>query len=57
MQDALLGKVPAEMTYLYQPLSEKMDSGLREDIAAAFVGKAVKMVAQPPKTTAPLNVP
>ncbi|MGP8233957.1 MAG: hypothetical protein ACLQVW_00885 [Limisphaerales bacterium] len=53
MQDALLGKVPAEMTYLYQPLSEKMDSGLREDIAAAYVGKAVKMVAEPPKPKEP----
>jgi hypothetical protein len=53
MQDALLGKVPAEMTYLYHPLSEKMDSGLREDMAAAYVGKAVKMVAEPPKPKQP----
>lgn len=59
MQDALLGKIPAEITYLYQPLSEKMDSGLREDIAAAFVGKTVRMVAQAPrpKESAPANPP
>lgn len=59
MQDALLGKIPAEITYLYQPLSEKMDSGLREDIAAAFVGKTVKMVAQAPrpKESATANPP
>jgi hypothetical protein len=49
LQDALLGKHPTENTYLYKPLPESMDAEMREDIAAAYVGKPVTILAQPPK--------
>jgi hypothetical protein len=53
LQDALLGKYPTENTYLYRPLPESMDAGMREDIAAAYVGKPVAILAQPPKPKEP----
>ena len=42
-----------ENTYLYKPLPESMDPGMREDIAAAYVGKPVAILAQPPKPKEP----
>jgi len=52
LQNALLGKCPPEITYLYKPLPATLKPELREDIAAAAVGKPVKIVAQPPKPAA-----
>jgi hypothetical protein len=52
LQDALLGKCPPEVTFLYKPLPETLKPELREDIAAAAVGKPVKIVAQRPKPAA-----
>jgi hypothetical protein len=48
LQDALLGKCPPELTFLYKPLSNSIKPELREEIAAAAVGKPVKIVAQRP---------
>lgn len=53
LQDALLGKCPPEITFLYKPLSPNLKPELRENIAAAAVGKPVKIVAQAPKPTGP----
>jgi len=56
LQDAMLGKCPPELTYLYKPLPSSLKSELREDIAAAAVGKPVRILAQAPKpTTAALH--
>jgi hypothetical protein len=57
LQDALLGKCPPEITYLYKPLPPTLKPELREDIAAAAVGKPVKIVAQAPKATRPAATP
>ena len=48
LQDALLGKCPPEVTYLYKPLPETLNPELRQNIAAAACGKPVKIVAQAP---------
>lgn len=52
LQDALLGKCPPEVTFLYKPLSEKLSPELRENIAAAAVGKPVKIMARKAKAPA-----
>lgn len=58
LQEAILGKQPPEITYLYKPLSPGLKPELRENIAAAAVGKPVKIVAQPPQpTTAATSAP
>jgi len=57
LQDAILGKCPPEITYLYKPLPSTLKPELREDIAAAAVGKPVKIVAQAPKATRPPATP
>ena len=48
LNDALLGKCAPEVTYLYKPLPTNMKPDLRENIAAAAVGKPVKIIAQTP---------
>lgn len=50
MEDALLGKFPTEITQLYKPLPSGLKPELRENIAAAAVGKPVKLVAEPPSS-------
>jgi hypothetical protein len=59
LQDALLGKCPPEITYLYKPLPDSLKPELRENIAAAAVGKPVKIVAQAPRPLAgePVTAP
>ena len=52
MEDAILGKCPTEITYLCKPLDASLNAELRNNIAAAAVGKPVKIVAQPPKPRA-----
>jgi hypothetical protein len=49
LQDALLGKCAPEVTYLYKPLPTGMNGDLRENVAAAAVGKPVKILGQAPK--------
>jgi hypothetical protein len=50
MESALLGECPPEITYLCKPLSKNLDPQLRNDIAAAAVGKPVGIVATGPKS-------
>jgi hypothetical protein len=50
LENAILGKCPTEITYLTKPLPADMNPELRNNIAAAAVGKPVKIVAQPPKS-------
>ncbi len=57
LQDAILGKCPPEITYLYKPLPSTMKPELREDIAAAAVGKPVKIVAQAPQPRSSATTP
>ena len=57
LQDALLGKCPPEVTYLYKPLPETLNPELRANIAAAACGKPVKIVAQAPKPISAEAVP
>jgi hypothetical protein len=47
LEKAILGKCPAEITQLHKPLPAAMNADLRENIAAAAVGKPVKIVAHP----------
>jgi len=49
LESALLGNSPPENTYLYKPLPEKFQGDLRTNIAAAAVGRPVKIVAQGPR--------
>ena len=49
MKDALLGKCPPEITYLYKPISADHDEDTREDIAEAWVGGSPRIMAQPPR--------
>jgi hypothetical protein len=53
LEDAILGKCPTEITQLHQPLSSTLNEDLRKNIAAAAVGKPVKIVAKGPKSGAP----
>ena len=48
MEKALLGEVPTEITYLAEPLPLRMDATLKSNIAAAAVGKPVKLMARSP---------
>ena len=57
LEDALLDKCPVELTYLSEPLPTKYNSSVRENIAAAVVGKPVKNVAMRPRTIAPSLAP
>jgi hypothetical protein len=50
LEDAILGKCPTEITQLTKPLPADMNSDLRSNIAAAAVGKSVKIVAKGPKS-------
>jgi hypothetical protein len=49
LENAILGKCPPEITYLTHPLPADMNPELRSNIAAAAVGKPVKIIAKPPK--------
>jgi hypothetical protein len=49
LQDAILGKCPPEITDLYKPLPATLKPELRENIAAAAVGKSVTIVAKTPR--------
>jgi len=53
LEKAILGKCPAEVTQLNKPLPADMNADLRENIAAAAVGKPVKIFAGKPRTGAP----
>jgi hypothetical protein len=57
LQDAILGKCPPEITNLYKPLPASLKPELRENIAAAAVGKPVKLVARPPRAKATTPTP
>ena len=50
LESALLGKCPTEITQLTKPLPAHMNSDLRNNIAAAAVGRSVKIVAKGPKS-------
>jgi hypothetical protein len=45
--------LPPEIACLYKPLPSTLKPELRENIAAAAVGKPVKILAQAPKPTRP----
>jgi hypothetical protein len=49
LESAILGKCPTEITQLTRPLPAHMNSDLRQNIAAAAVGKSVKIVAKAPR--------
>jgi hypothetical protein len=51
LENAILGKCPTEITQLHKPLAADMNSDLRNNIAAAAVGKSVKIVAKSPQGT------
>jgi hypothetical protein len=46
LEQAILGKCPAEITQLCKPLPAALDEDLRKNIAAAAVGKPVQLVGQ-----------
>jgi flagellar basal body-associated protein FliL len=50
LEDAILGKCPAEITQLHQPLPAHMNADLRNNIAAAAVGKPVTIMAKGPRS-------
>jgi hypothetical protein len=52
LENAILGKCPTEITQLRKPLPLDMNSELRNNIAAAAVGKPVKIVAKAPNAAA-----
>jgi hypothetical protein len=49
LENAILGKCPTEITQLTKPLPADMNADLRSNIAAAAVGKSVKIVAKAPR--------
>ena len=49
LENAILGECPVEITFLHKPLPKGIEPELRKNIAAAAVGKAVKIVAKPPQ--------
>jgi hypothetical protein len=57
LEDAILGKCPTEITQLHKPLAPDLNSDLRNNIAAAAVGKSVKIVAKAPKGTSSPPMP
>jgi hypothetical protein len=52
MENAILGKCPTEITYLCKPLDANLNPDLRNNIAAAAVGKPVKIIAKAPNAPA-----
>jgi hypothetical protein len=50
LEDAILGKCPAEITQLHRPLPAHMNADLRNNIAAAAVGKPVTIMAKGPRS-------
>jgi len=52
LEDAILGKCPTEITQLVKPLSSSLNPELRENIAAAAVGKSVQILAKGPNRSA-----
>ena len=57
MERALKGEIPAEITYLYEPLSKKYDEETRNDIANTWVAGTPKSVARPPQPGAARKSP
>lgn len=53
LEDAILGQCPTQITQLTHPLPPDLNSDLRTNIAAAAVGKPIKMMAQAPKGKTP----
>ena len=53
LEDAALGKCPTEKTFLDKPIPENYKPEMRENIAAALVGKPVNIVARAPKSKKP----
>ena len=49
LEDAILGKCPTEITQLVKPLPVNLNTDLRDNMAAAAVGKPVKIVAKAPR--------
>lgn len=54
LEDAILGKCPTEITQLHKPLPTNMDAELKGNVAAAAVGKPVKVIAKSPKPKVPV---
>jgi hypothetical protein len=50
LEEAILGQCPTEITQLCKPLPTNMNSDLRKNIAAAAMGKPVKIIAKAPRT-------
>jgi hypothetical protein len=50
LESAILGKCPTEITQLTKPLPAHMNADLRNNIAAAAVGRSVKIVAKGPRS-------
>lgn len=57
LQNALLGKCPPELTFIYKPLPETKNPQVREDVAASVVGKAIVVAQGPKKPSATPPVP
>jgi hypothetical protein len=57
LESAILGKSPTEITQLTKPLPAHMNADLRNNIAAAAVGRSVKIVAKGPKAASAAAVP
>ena len=57
LESAILGKCPTEITQLTKPLPAHMNADLRSNIAAAAVGKSVKIVAKGPRTSTATSAP
>lgn len=57
LENAILGKCPTEITQLSRPLPATMTRELRENIAAAAVGKPVKIVAKGQNRAASVQSP
>ena len=46
LENAILGKCPAEITQLHKPLPQSLNADLRKNIAAAAVGKPVSIMVK-----------
>lgn len=57
LEDAILGKCPTEITQLHKPLPESLTADLRQNIAAAAVGKQVEILAQGPRIGGQADTP
>jgi hypothetical protein len=57
LEGAALGEFPAKLSYLYEPIDTNMNPLVRQQVAAALVGKPVLGVARPPSRKSDADKP